>query len=89
MSGTPYLDTPSEVVHLVGGHGYHATGHLSGGILGSIYIYIMVLAIRYWHVCPTLLMLQVLRTLHRMSYTISQDSIALTSSLLRVMPSLY
>jgi len=31
MSGYPSRDTTSEVVHLVGGYVYHATGYLSGG----------------------------------------------------------
>jgi len=31
MSGYPYLDTPSEVVHLVGGPMDTMPGHLSGG----------------------------------------------------------
>ena len=31
MSGYPYRDTTAEVVHLVGGYVYHATGYLSGG----------------------------------------------------------
>ena len=45
-----------------------------GGLLRSIYIYILLLAIRYWWVDHPLLLLQVLRTLHRMSYTIPQDT---------------
>ena len=70
----PISGHPHEVVHLVGGHGYHAMGYLPGGLLRSIYVYILLLAIRYWWVDHPLLLLQVLRTLHRMSYTIPQDT---------------
>ena len=81
MTGYPYLDTTYEVVHLVGGHGYHAMD-TSQEVSSEAYIYLLILAIRSWWVDHPLLLLQVLRTLTGCTTPYPRIHIALPASLL-------
>ena len=58
--------------------GYHAMD-TSQEVSSQAYIYILCVGYPLQASMPSTPLLQVLRTLHRMSYTIPQDTIALTS----------